>query len=114
MDKMKLNILTKMGRIHSELISVKGSGWMPLPVLIYKDGTAKTLTTESPELAGLELRKTLGPETCVEVHTIPAMPELLLLESQLAEEVNYVATEMLGCTCFGNVAVMPKDMLQIR
>lgn len=110
--RYSVDINTKMGKIHSELINVKGSGWMPLPALVYADGTAKTLTTESPEQAALELEKTICREELVEVLPIPAMPDLVVLSCRIAENENEVATEMLGFHVYGNVAVLPKDMLK--
>lgn len=99
--------------ITGAMIVGEGFGPLPLPVVMYADGTALSLTTRGEEPNLDELQCEVGG--WVEMHHLPAMPELLMVMDEEArlkgKPRNRFASEIMGTEILGDVVIMlePKE-----
>lgn len=90
---------------------IVGEGFGPLPVVLYADGTALSLTTQDGKICLDDLQREVGGY--VELHPLPAMPELLMAmdeEARLRGKArNRFASEIMGTEILGDVVLMLKE-----
>lgn len=97
--------------ITSTLIVGEGFGPLPLPVVLYADGTALSLTPQNGCLCFDDLQREVGGY--VEIHPLPAMPEILMAMDEEArfegKPRNKFASEIMGTEILGDVVLMLKE-----
>lgn len=92
-------------RIKATFVRIGDCG--PLPVVLYADGTALTLTTEKDAPSLEELQGAVGGY--IEVVQIPAMSGVLMIVDEegrmKGKAVNAIASEIAGTEIVGDVVI---------
>ncbi len=107
--KIKMHFTNmKAQDITGAMIVGDGFGPLPLPVVLYADGTALSLTTLREDPSMDELQREVGG--VVDIVTLPAMPDLLMafdVSGKLkGKPRNRFATEILGVEVVGDVVIL--------
>ncbi len=94
-------------RIKATFVRIGDCGPLPLPVVLYADGTALTLTTEKDAPSLEELQGAVGGY--IEVVQIPAMRGVLMIVDEegrmKGKAVNAIASEIAGTEIVGDVVI---------